>query len=150
MKKLILSAAVALTMSFNAFATSDEPVVSAEAQHTLEECFQDADAIIWSDAGNNYEAYFTVNGVKTRALIDSKGKLKQTISYYGAAELPAVVLAEVKSDYKAYEIFGVTEVSNKNGLHYEITLKDDLHYKLIRANSAGESNLVKTYKRGDR
>lgn len=150
MKKLILSAAVLLTVTFSSFAASTDPLVNEKAQKTFHETFKDADDLSWSNAGSNYEALFTIDGIKTRALIDAKGNLIQTIRYYGADKLSPVVLASIKSAYKGKDIFGITEVTNKNGVNYRIILKDSKHYTHINANSAGETELVKRYKRGDK
>lgn len=150
MKKLILSAAVLLTVTFSSFAAPADPLVNDKAQKTFNTIFKDADDVSWSDAGNDYEAFFTVDGIKTRALIDVKGNLIQTIRYYGAEKLSPLVLASIQSSYKGHDIFGITEVSNKNGVNYRIVLRDSKHYTHINANSAGETELVKRYKRGDK
>lgn len=88
-------------------------------------------------------------GVKTRATIDAKGNLLQTIRYYKQDNLPASVLYNLKKDYKDYEIHGVTEVSNNNGVNYRIVLKNNKHYTYINANQAGDAELVAKYTRGD-
>ncbi|MCH5720142.1 hypothetical protein [Niabella hibiscisoli] len=150
MKNLILSAAVLLTVSFNAAASTVEPVVTEKAQKTFVTIFKDADAVKWSNTGDNYEAFFDNGGVKTRATIDAKGNLLQTIRYYKQDNLPANVLYNLKKDYKGCEIHGVTEVSNNNGINYRIVLKDNKHYTHINANQAGDTELVAKYTRGDK
>ncbi|WP_114792522.1 hypothetical protein U0035_02075 [Niabella yanshanensis] len=150
MKNLILSAAVLLTVSFNAAASTPEPAVNEKAQQTFVATFKNVNNITWSNAGNNYEAFFENDGTKTRVTIDAKGRLLQTIRYYKEEQLPSNVLYNVKRDYKNNEIHGVTEVSNKNGVHYRIVLKDSIHYTHINANDAGDTELVTKYTRGDR
>lgn len=149
MKNLILSAAVILTLTLNAAAATAKPV-NDKAQKTFDLLFKDADNVKWSDAGNNYEAFFDSEGIKTRVTIDAKGNLLQTIRYYGENNLPANVLYNVKNDYKGKAVFGVTEVTNKNGVNYRIVLKDDKYYTHINANNSGDTELVAKYKRGDK
>jgi hypothetical protein len=149
MKNLILSAAVFLTVSFAATASTVEPVVNEKAQRTFVTVFKDADNVTWSNSGNNYVAYFENDGIKTRATIDSKGKLLQTIRYYNESHLPATVLAAIKNDYKGKQIHGITEVTNKNGTNYRIVLKDIRYYTHINANQEGQTELVTRYTRAD-
>ena len=150
MKNLILSAAVLLTVSFSAIASTAVPVVNEKAQQTFAATFKNVGDVTWSSTGNNYEAFFENDGIKTRVTIDAKGKLLQTIRYYKEDKLPSNVLYNVKNDYKNSEIHGVTEVSNKNGTHYRIVLKDTKTYTHINANQAGDTELVAKYTRGDK
>ncbi len=149
MKNLILSAAVIFTLSFNAAASNANPV-NDKAQKTFNLLFKDADNVKWSEAGESYEAFFDSEGIKTRVTIDTKGNLLETIRYYNESSLPANVLYNVKNDYKGKEVFGVTEVTNKNGVNYRIVLKDDKYYTHINANNSGDTELVVKHKRGDK
>ncbi len=150
MKSLILSAAALLTITFSATASPVEPVISEKAQATFVSIFKDATDVTWSETGNKEEAYFTAKEVKTRATFDAKGNLVQTIRYYKEDKLSPVVLAGVTATFPGQEIHGVTEVSNKNGINYRIVLKDNKYYTYINANSAGDTEVVSKYNRGDR
>ena len=149
MKNLILSAAFILTLAFNAAAAPKEPV-NEKVQHTFNQIFKEALDVKWSNIGNRFEAFFTSDGIKTRATLDVKGNLIQTIRYFGEDNLPANVLYGIKKEYRSKEIFGVTEVTNQLGVNYRIVLKDDKHYTHINANSKGETEVVSKYKRGDK
>lgn len=150
MKNLILSAATLLTITFSAVASPVKPVVSEKTRATFTSIFKSAVNVTWSETGNNAEAFFTVNEVKTRATFDAKGNLIQTVRYYKEDQLSPVVLAGVTSSFPGKEIHGVTEVSNNNGVNYRIVLKDNKHYTYINANSTGDTEVVSKYKRGDR
>ena len=149
MKNLILSPAVLLTMAINASAANAFPE-NEKVVKTFKQLFKDADNISWSETNHYYEAFFTRDAIKTRATFDSRGSLIQTIRYYKEENLPANVLYEVKRSYPAKEVWGVTEVTNKNGVNYRIVLKDDKSYTHINANSYGETETVARYKRGDK
>lgn len=148
MKNLILSAAVIMTLSFNAFANV-EPA-NEKVLITFNQIFKDANSVSWTHTGNFYEAFFEVGAIKTRAILNEKGTLVQTIRYYKESELPYNVLYSVKKEYPGAEVFGVTEVSNKNGINYRIVLKDNKNYIHINANNAGETESVSKFKRGDK
>ncbi len=150
MKNLILSVATLLTITYTAAASPVEPVVSEKAKATFSSIFKNATDVTWSETGNNEEAFFTANEVKTRATFDAKGNLVQTIRYYKEDKLSSVVLAGVASSFPGKEIHGVTEVSNKNGINYRIVLKDNKHYTHINANSTGDTEVVSKYNRGDK
>ncbi len=138
-----------LTLAFNAVASAVEPVTE-KAEKTFNQLFKDADNVRWTNTGNTYEAFFTSDGIKSRATIDAKGNLIQTIRYYGENNLPSNVLYAIKKEYKGKEVFGVTEVANKNGVNYRIVLQADKSYTHINANSIGDTELVAKYKRGDK
>jgi len=148
MKTLVLSATFILAVTFNA-AASTAPV-NEKAENTFRLIFKDAGHVQWSAAGNLYEAFFIMDDIKTRATIDAKGNLIQTIRYYSEAHLPANVLYSIKRQYRGKEIFGVTEVSNQQGVNYRVVLRDDKTYTHINAGSNGDTELVKKYKRGDK
>ncbi len=149
MKNLVFSAAVILLLSFHATAATAKPV-NDKARQTFDLLFKDADNVKWSETNSYYEAFFDSDGIKTRVAIDAKGNLLQTIRYYGENNLPANVLYQIKNDYKGKNVFGVTEVSNKNGVNYRIVLKDDRYYTHVNANNSGDTQLVSEYKRGDK
>ncbi len=149
MKSLLLSAATLLTITFSAVASPVKPVVSERIQETFTATFKSAANVSWSETANSAEAFFTVNDVKTRATFDAKGNLTQTVRYYKKDKLSSAVLAGVTSAFHGMEIHGITEVSNKNGVNYRIVLKNNKHYSHINANSAGDTELVTKYKRGD-
>jgi len=83
-------------------------------------------------------------------MFDKQGQLVQTIRYYKESNLPANVLYNVKKNYAGMEVWGVTELSNDHGINYRIVLKDKENYTQIKANDAGEIELVQEFERGDR
>ncbi|MCH5599907.1 hypothetical protein [Niabella ginsengisoli] len=149
MKSLILSAAVIFALTFNAAAAAAEPV-NEKVLKTFSLIFKDVNNVSWSNTGKHFEAYFVANDIKTRALLDVNGNLIQTIRYYKEDGLPSNILYSIKKAHQGKDIWGVTEVSNHNGVNYRIVLKDDKSYTHINANSTGDSEVVKKYKRGDK
>lgn len=150
MRNLILSAAFMLFMVSNTSAGWVDPA-NEYVLKTFGQIFKEANNVSWTHTGNHFEAYFLGdNNIKTRALLDTKGNLVQTIRYYKEEDLPSNVLYAVKKEFRDKDIWGVTEVSNKNGVNYRIVLRDDKNYTHVNANSTGETEVVSKYKRGDK
>lgn len=149
MKNLILSAAVLFTVVISANAANTYPE-NQKVITTFNQIFKNATNVVWSQPGEYYEASFTSYAIKTRALLDARGNLVQTIRYYKEDRLPANVLYHVKKAYPQKDIWGITEVSNSNGVNYRIVLKDDKKYTNINANTAGDTEVVSEYERGDK
>ena len=149
MKNLILSATLMISFVLSATTAKADPV-SEKVQSKFVKLFSNVVDVSWSNAGKNYDAFFVLDNIKTRATFDSKGNLIQTIRYFGGEELPENVLKAIKSEYKGKEIHGATEVINKYGSNYRIVLKDSKYYTHINANSEGETQLVSEFKRADK
>ncbi|HOZ84981.1 MAG TPA: hypothetical protein PK191_05790 [Niabella sp.] len=149
MKTLFISAAFLLSIAFNASATNADPSNDKVAK-TFKLLFKNASNVVWSHADKFYSVSFTKASVSTRAMFDKQGQLVQTIRYYKESNLPANVLYNVKKNYAGMEVWGVTELSNDHGINYRIVLKDKENYTQIKANDAGEIELVQEFERGDR
>ena len=149
MKNLTLSILVMFTLVVNAAATSLEPT-NQKVLKTFTEVFKDVDNVSWTNNGDEFEAYFVTDNVKTRAKLDAKGNLIQTVRYYKEDKLPSNILYTLKKEFAGKEIVGVTEVTNKNGINYRIILSDDKFYTHINANDAGDTEVASKYKRGDK
>src|SRR5690606_19536018 len=126
MKTLVLSETFILAVTLDGAAST--PAANEKAESTLRLIVKDAGHVQGSHAENLYEAFFIMDDIKTRATIDAKGNLIQTIRYYSEAHLPANVLYSIKRQYRGKEIFGVTEVSNQQGVNYRVVLRDDKTY----------------------
>lgn len=149
MKTLILSAVLLFSVVLNASATNADPINEKVAK-TFSQVFKNVTEVSWNSVGEFFEATFVKATVKTRALFNAKGNLVQTIRYYDESKLPANVLYNVKNDYSKMSIWGVTEVSNDNGITYRIILRDAKKYIHLNVNDAGDTEVVNQYKRGDK
>jgi|SRR5690606_7689549 hypothetical protein len=148
MKKLIFSAVFAISFAMSAFAINPNNV-DDKVLKSFNETFAGATQVSWTQVANHYEAFFISGDVKTRALLDHKGRILQTIRYYGKELLPASVADAVTENYKNKEIFAITEVQNKYGTNYRIVLKDQKQYLHLNANSKGDIEVAKVFNRGD-
>lgn len=153
MKNLILLAAFAISTA-GAFASN--PAHSADPQptnkkvvKTFKQVFKNAENVQWADANQLYEASFISGTVRVTALFNQKGDLVRTIRYYKENELPSNILFRIKKKYHFQQVWGVTEVSNADGINYLITLKDDAYWYHVKAGGQGEIALQSKTQRGD-
>lgn len=142
MKNLLLI--VALALSVNVFAGVTEP--HAKSLKTFNELFKTAENVKWSNTDGYNVASFVMDRIVSRAIIDSQGNLIRTMRYYDAGKLPAHILYNIKQEYRKQNIWGVTEVSNKNGIMYTIVLNDAKNWYYVNANTDGELSLTKKLK----
>lgn len=147
MKTLILSAALLFSVAVNA---SNANPTNEKVTKTFNQIFSNAQNVNWSNTGKYFQAAFTAATIKTRAIFDAKGNLVQTIRYYGETELPSNVLYNVKKAFPGNEVFGVTEVSNQNGIQYNIVLRNDDQYTNITTDDSGEVIINNEFERADK
>lgn len=147
MKTVILSAAILLSVTATAAAPEVNPV-NEKVIKTFNEVFRNVSTPVWNVIGSYHEAFFVNASVKTRARFDSNGRLVQTLRYYTESSLPANVLYKVKQAYQGKEVYGVIEITNRNGVNYTIILKGDKKYIHINADTLGGTETVAEYKQG--
>ena len=82
----------------------------------------------WYKVSDGFIASFKENTVKTRVSYDKKGRLKNTINYYGEEMLPQLVRQVVKSIYYDYSILSVAEI-NANINDVQPTYVVSIRYK---------------------
>lgn len=147
MKNAVLIFLVVAGTAFNSFAATSP--VNEKVLKTFNDVFKQAVNVRWNEKDKVSQADFDLNTIKTRALFDSNGNLIQTVRYYGEQNLPSHILAALKKKYTDKEIWGVTEVSNENGLQYEIAIRDAKHWFTLSSDANGNIQLVKKFNRGD-
>ena len=146
MKKIIL-AAFALVCSLGLFA--NDPGVSEKVLDAFNKTFQNAEEVSWSEAGeNSFEVKFKQNEISSRVYYDKDGIILKTYRYYHEQQLPLMILSKVKSRYAEKSIFGVVEVSSDEGTTYHITLEDEKHWTLIKADNFGAITVDKKFRKG--
>lgn len=149
MKHLILFAAVifCLSSTVKAFNPSE---VNDKVLHTFHQIFKNAEDVTWKSSEKLNEASFVQGAIRTKAIINNKGDLVQTIRYYKEENLPTNILYSVKKAYTEEEIWGVTEVSKDSGVHYFITLKNDKNWYNIYVDQNGDISLKSKFINGDK
>jgi hypothetical protein len=142
MKKLFTGMAVML-FSLVVFATPNEKVLSNFAQS-----FPKADSVKWYENENDYEVHFYVGQTRCLVWYDKDGVVTKSIRYYLQNMLSPMVLASVQRKYKDQSIFGVTEVTNQDGVQYYLVLEDDKKWYNITSDAVGNLTLTKKFNKG--
>lgn len=121
MKKVMLILASLLV--FSAFVFAATPPV--KVQKAFETKFPDAASVKWAkENSNEWEAEFTVNGIKTSANFKTTGDWVETESQINISELPEAVSAEIKKLHPKGEITAAFRIeSAKDGIKYEADVK---------------------------
>ena len=104
----------------------------------------DADVII--DASSTM-VVFTDASILTRVYYKPTGAYAGTIRYYNASALPADVASAIRSEFRAYNIIGVTEVSTANAIVYNVKIENDKNWKTVQV-AEGETSVTESYKKG--
>jgi hypothetical protein len=129
MKKtlFLLLAAIMLTASSYAKKTGKTDAPPA-VQSAFAAKFPNTQNVKWEKEKNNteYEANFTLKGVKTSANFTTDGKWVETETTIKVSELPAKVVATIKAKHTGAEIVGAAKIETaSNGIHYEADIKKD-------------------------
>jgi hypothetical protein len=129
-------------------AVANEPVdVNEKVLKAFKETFSKATDVIWSEVKNTYYARFRQSDIVTRASFDPEGNLLLTIRYYEQDNLPMHILAAVKKKYNGRAIFGVTETTVGNEVHYYITLQDNKNWYFVKSDNWAQMEVYKKFKK---
>lgn len=121
MKKVILFAASIFVFSSFVFAAKPP----AKVQRAFEAKFPAAANVKWGkENSTEWEAEFTLNGVKTSANFKTTGDWVETESKIDVSELPEAVTSEIKKLYPKGEITAAFRIeSAKDGTKYEADVR---------------------------
>jgi len=89
------------------------------------------DVNVSQENGETY-IYCRIDGVVTRIGYDKKGNWHHTIRYYDGSQLNPSMKNSILSNYKGFELKGVTEVSYAGELAYFISIECMRSWKVIR------------------
>ena len=106
--------------------------ISLKAVRHFIKSFEQAENVHWYKTDDGVVAYFTANGIKTRAAYDKKGNWLYKIRSYGEAYLPKDVREQIKSMFYDFSITCVNEITNSRQLAYFVQIEDRTSLKTIR------------------
>ena len=100
--------------------------------------------------GNITEALSNDNTgvVNTKKVLDEDGNIRYTIRNYSEELLPPFIANKIHKKFPGKNVWGVTEVSSEEGIHYKVFLQDDKKWYHVSANSNGEVYLDQWYYKG--
>ena len=86
--------------------------------------------------------------VSTKKVLDEDGNIRYTIRNYSEELLPPFIANKIHQKFPGKKVWGVTEVSSEEGIHYKVFLQDDKKWYHVSANSNGEVYLDQWYYKG--
>ena len=146
MKKIILSAA-ALMLVVTGFTTTT-PDISVKVLEAFSKTFSNTEDLKWYENENSYEARFnTDDGIKAIVWYDKDGELLKMTRYYSENKLPPFLLLTLKKKMPEAKVFGVTEVTNKAGVEYFITMESEKRWINIKADATGDFEVIDKFRK---
>lgn len=133
LSKIILTVAIALLGTFHVTAAPSESLLQL-----FNRTFPDAKYVRWAEKEGFYIVSFTRNDTQCRIWYDNEGSLVYSLRYCQETELPMKVLLAVKKRYHDKHIDGVTELTNKSGVTYELVLSDEKKWYVVNATAYGD------------
>ncbi|RYY61314.1 MAG: hypothetical protein EOO05_06780 [Chitinophagaceae bacterium] len=109
--------------------------------------FPQAKNVKWYTEGENTAVYYENEGITSHIWYDAQGEVLKTRRYYSEKDLTPFMKVKVNQRYPGKEIHGITEISNRDGLFYVITLEDQKNWIQARFESTGESSLIQKMKK---
>jgi len=145
MKKIIISALILMQVSASYAGTL--PEVTEKVLESFNQTFKEAKGAAWAENIAGFDVYFTYDEIDTRIWYDNDGNILRTQRYYGEQKLPPFLLGKLKKQYSDKSIFGVTEVSDNEGVVYYIKMEDKKNWVTIKANAAGFTEVYEKYRK---
>ena len=123
MKKLFLSIAIILTVFSTAFAKYPDVVNSRVAASFVKD-FHNVSNVRWSSTRNYIVAIFEMDSQTKFAYYDYQGNLAAVVQHMLTSSLPEDLHADIKKNYSNYWVSELFQVTNEQGIHYYIQLKN--------------------------
>ncbi len=138
MKKLLFAAVLFCSLASFANVRVDEVI-----EKKFKESFPTATSIKWYDNKDSYEVLFVHNNIQCRINYDMEGNMLHMRRDYTKEALPLFITGSIQKRYPGKKIFGVTEITNAEGLQYHIVLEDEKSWFFVESNSGGDLSLNK-------
>jgi hypothetical protein len=143
MKKVLFG--LVLLISTVSFAAT--PPVNEKVAALFAEAFPAAQDAKWYEYESSYEVFFVNNDITCRLTYDLQGNIVSARRDYYEKNLSLYIVAKVKEKFPGKKIFGVTEVTTRDGIVYTIVLEDEKNWTTITSNEIGNFNVVQKLKK---
>lgn len=131
MKRIILSAAMILTIGTIVAFANEEPASESKVQETFKKEFSGAQHVKWQKEGVYTKATFVLGGTSAVALFDSDGELLGSMRDLLYNQLPLSVITSLEKRFANPTTIEIREIINAEGTRYRITLEgNDKTYKV--------------------
>ncbi|PSL34479.1 hypothetical protein [Chitinophaga ginsengisoli] len=141
-KRIALVALMVFCSQSSLFAAPNEALLRL-FNHT----FPEAQYIRWTEDGALDVVCFVQDDSQYRIWYDKQCTLVYSLRYCGENELPLTVLRAVKKKYRDRHIEGVTEITNRAGVSYEVLLSDANKWYSVTSTVSGNVALKYSLKK---
>jgi hypothetical protein len=121
-KQIIFACAVLMGINANAQKLTEDQVPAGVIKK-FKARFSSVQHAKWEKENTDYEANFILNKIKTSALFDATGNLRETESEIAQTNLPKVVSEEVGRSYSGYKIKETSKIETKGLVTYEVEVQ---------------------------
>lgn len=87
------------------------------------------------------------NGIQSHLFFNLSGEVVKCQRYYKEKDLSPFIAAKVKYHYPPYKIFGITELTNDQGVIYTIVLENTTSWIYVESNHSGLLKVKKRFKK---
>lgn len=148
MNKFILSIATVLMMSFSAFASGNDNVVSQQARNAFKKDFASASNISFEQKDSYVKATFSLNGSILCAYYSNDGDLQAVVRNIVSDQLPISLLTDLKKDYDGFWITDLFEISSDEGTTYYVTLENSDKKIVLKSSGTNYWDVFSKEKKG--
>lgn len=127
MKKVIVYAAACVLFVSSVYATPESKYRNPDSKilQRFSQTFPNAKNIEWRDDKEGYFVSFTQNGNFNKVFYNTNGNLVYALKYSGADELPTNIAMQLNKSYDDGKILGVTEVTTKSNVFYNVKISKE-------------------------
>ena len=125
----------------------DSSTVNEKVLKVFNETFTGAEEVHWNEFSDHYTVNFLIAGVRSKADYDKEGNMISCIRYYRPNALPLNILGQLKRQYPARTLYGVTEVTAGSNIVYFVKMDDARHWYTVKIDGAGETEQSEKYRK---
>lgn len=143
MKKLLFSLTFLLVLAASCFAD----VPNEKVLKTFRTTFSRAQKVRWMEHTEFYDVSFVQLGIQTNVRYDKEGNFMNCTRYYSEQLLPANILCKLKAEHAGKKIFGITEVTTQDDIHYFVKMYDSKYWFNVKVDDSGSMEVVEKYRK---
>ena len=142
MKKLFISALLAVTVALNSFA-AEGTKVNYSVRSSFESQFSNASDVKWTSGENYTKATFVLNNVRTEALYSADGEFIGTNQAVAPEELPVNAKRAFAKKYAGYTVTEAVRFEGAQENAYYIVAENEKSSVIVKADDNGFISQVK-------
>ncbi len=146
MKKLFLSALMAIVVAASSFAAETENVSSA-ALSNFKSLFKHASNVSWTSTKNYSKATFVINNIRTEALYTPDGEFIGTNVAASVEDLPVRAKRTLAKKFDGYTVKEAIRFEGNTEGAYFISAENDKEAVVLKVDDRNDLSLVKTIRK---